>query len=67
MMKVIVEVCLHSNRVVEENRDHFHASTALNVDDVASRSGRANLQTGVILHLLGGYRGRNLGHVRQSL
>ena len=55
---------LRLNRVGEEDRDHVHASTAYTADDGASRSGRANIQTGAILHLPGGRRDRNPRHVR---
>ena len=41
------------NRVGEEDRDHVYAPTAYTADDGASRSSRANIQTGVtILHHL---------------
>ena len=52
------------NRVGEEDRDHAHASTAYTADDGASESGRANVQTGAILHLPRGRRDRSPGHVR---
>ena len=44
-------VCRILNNVVEEDRDHVHASTA---DGGVSRNERTNLQTGAILHLPGG-------------
>ena len=55
---------LRFDRVGEEDRDHVYASTAYTADDGATRSGRANLQTGAILHLFRGRRDRNPGHVR---
>ena len=67
MMEVIVEVCRAFALPVsaKEDRNHVHASTAYTVDDAASRSGQANLQTGAILHLLPrGRRGRSPGNVR---
>ena len=65
MMEVIVEVCiLRVNRFGEEDRDHAHAPTVCTADDGASRSGRANLQTGATLHLPRGHRDRSPGHVR---
>ena len=51
-------------KMMEEDKDHVHASTAYTGDDGTSRSGRANLQTGAILHLPRGRRDRNPGHVR---
>ena len=39
------------DRVGEEVRDHVHATTAYTADDGANRNGRANVQTGAILHL----------------
>ena len=48
MIEVIVEGCqarARVNRVSKEGRHHVHASTAYTVDDGASRSGRANLET----------------------
>ena len=65
MMEVIVEVpSLRVDRVGEEDRDHVHASTAYTADNGANRSGRANVQTGAILHLPRGRRDRSPGHVR---
>ena len=55
---------LRVNRVGEEDRDYVHASTAYATDDGASRSGRANLQTSIILRLSKRRRDRNSGHVR---
>ena len=55
---------LRVDRVGEEDRDHVHASTAYTADDGANRSGRANVQTGAILHLPRGRRDRSPGHVR---
>ena len=65
IMEVVVEIkqAFH-NRVGEESRDHAHASTVYTVDYGASRSGRANLQTVVILHLPRGRHDRKPGHVR---
>ena len=54
----------HVNRVGEEDKDHVYASTAYTTNDGASRSSRANLQTGSILHLPGEHRDQNPGHVR---
>ena len=56
-------VCLRVDRVGEEDRDHVHASTAYTADDGANRSGRANVQTGAILHLPRGRRDRSPGNV----
>ena len=65
MMEVIVEVCRTFTLTVPAKKtDHVHASTAYTADDGASRSGRANLQTGAIFHLPGGRRDRNRGNVR---
>ena len=55
---------LRADRVGEEDRDHVHASTAYTADDGANRSGRANVQTGAILHLPRGRGDRSPGHVR---
>ena len=55
---------LRFNCVGEEDRKHVHASTAYTAGDDESRSGRANLQTGAILHLSGGCSDQNPGHVR---
>ena len=65
MMEAIVEVAEPSRQpcVGEEDRDHVHESTAYTADDGSSQSGRANLQTGVILHLPRGRRDRNPGHI----
>ena len=66
MMEAIVEVLpsIRVNRVGEEDRDHVYASTAYTADNGVSRSSRANLQTGVILHLPKGRRYGDHGHVR---
>ena len=55
---------LRVNRVGEEDRDRVHASTAHTADNGASRSGRANVQTGAILHLPRGHRDRSPGRIR---
>ena len=55
-------VSLLSNRVCEEDKDYVHASTVYTADDNASRSDRANLQTGAILHLIRENRDENPGH-----
>ena len=52
------------DRVGEEDRDHVNASTAYTADDGANRRGRANVQTGAILHLPRGRRDRSPGHAR---
>ena len=68
MMEVIVEVCRAFALTVSAKKtrdyDYVHASTAYTADDGASRSGRANLQTGAILHLPRGRPDRSPGHVR---
>ena len=66
MMEVIVEVCraLLALTVSEKKAESINAPTAYTADDGASRSRRANLQTGAILHLPRGRRDRNPGHVR---
>ena len=65
MMEVIVEVRrTFALTISAKKRDHVHPSTAHTADDGASRSGRANLQTGAILHLPRERRDRNPGHVR---
>ena len=61
---VVIIVIIHDNSPVEPYRDHVHASTAYTADDGANRSGRANVQTGAILHLPRGRRDRSPGHVR---
>ena len=64
MMEVIVEVCRAFTLTVSAKKtDHVHTSTAYTADDGASRSDRANLQTGAILHLPRGRQDRNHGHV----
>ena len=65
-MEVIIRSLpnLRANHVGEEDRDHVHASTAYTADDGASKSGRANLQTGAILHLPRGRRDQDPGYVR---
>ena len=64
LTEVIVEVCraFALTMSAKKDRDHVHAPTAYTADDGASRSGRANLQTGAILHLPRGRRDRNPGH-----
>ena len=65
MMEVIAEVCrAFALTVLAKKTDHVHASTAYTTDDGASRSGRANVKTGVIFHLPRGCRDRSPGHVR---
>ena len=64
MMEVIVEVCLAFALTVSAKKtDHAYAPTAYTADDGANRSSRENLQTGAILHLPRGRRGRNPGHI----
>ena len=46
------------------DRDHVHASTAYTADDGASRSCRANVQTGAILPLPRRRRDRSPGNIR---
>ena len=66
MMEVIVEVCraFALTVSVKKTETHVHASTAYTADDGANRSGRANVQTGAILHLPRGRGDRSPGHVR---
>ena len=61
MIEVIVEVCRAFAQTVsaKKNREHVHVPTAYLADDGASRSGRANLQRSVLLHLPWGRRDRN--------
>ena len=57
MMKVILQVCRAFGLTVSAMRTdtmYMRASTAYTLDDDASRSGRANLQTGAFIPLPGG-------------
>ena len=62
-MEGIVEVCRAFASTVSA-KITLYAPTAYTADDGASRSSRANLQTGAILHLPRGRRDRNPGYVR---
>ena len=61
MMEVIASIRV--NRVSVEDRDHVYAPTADTADAGVNRSSRVCLQTGAILHLPRGHRGRNPGYV----
>ena len=65
IMEVISEVCraFALTNVFENKPETMHASTAYTAHDDASRSGSTKLQIGAILHLPGGSRYRNPGHV----
>ena len=65
-MEVIVEVYRAFALTVSAKTEtmYVHASTAYTADDGASRSGRANVQTGAILNLPRGRRDRSPGHIR---